>query len=116
MSSEKGLIVHICPWQEWRAAQAAGEYTAPSVKLEGFIHCSRPDQVLEVANRFYLGVPDLALLWIDPEKVQAEIRWEPSDGQLFPHIYGPLNLDAVTGVRDFPAGENGFFRWVPDQF
>ena len=58
---------------------------------------------LDVANRFYQGISDLVLLWIDPEKLTSEIRWENVDGTLFPHIYGPINLDAVSSVTDLQA-------------
>jgi uncharacterized protein (DUF952 family) len=42
------------------------------------------------------------LLWIDPRKLDAQVRWEPSDGQIFPHLYGPLNVEAVQAVQEFP--------------
>ena len=104
------LIVHICSRQAWEAAQVQGEYKAPSLGSEGFMHCSRPNQVLGVANQFYRGVEGLVLLWIDPQKVDAEIRWEAADGETFPHIYGPLNLDAVVGVKDFEPDSDGRFN------
>jgi uncharacterized protein (DUF952 family) len=80
---------------------------------EGFIHCSRPEQVLDVLNRFYSHLPDLVLLWIDPEVVQAEIRWENVDGEAFPHIYGPLDIDAVIAVGNLDPDEEGIFRTLP---
>lgn len=106
----EGLIVHICPREAWQAAQASGEYRAVSLETEGFIHCSRPEQVLAVANRFYREVPDLVLLWIDPRKLRTEIRWEPVDGgELFPHVYGPINTHAVSSVTSLIADKSGFF-------
>ncbi len=98
----EGLIVHICPRQDWLAARGTGVYRAGSLEKEGFIHCSRPEQVLAVANRFYRGVPDLVLLWIDPAQVIAEIRWEAADGEVYPHVYGVLNTDAVEAVSELP--------------
>ena len=112
---ESNRIVHICSLRDWRMAEQEGEYRAPSLESEGFIHCSRPEQVLSVANRFYPGLPDLVLLSINPEKVRPEIRWEAADGAVFPHIYGPLNLDALTAVRDFPPDEDGIFRALPKE-
>lgn len=103
-------IVHICPRQDWQSAEKNGLYRTESLEQIGFIHCSRPDQVLEVANRYYRGQAGLVLLWIDPQKIQAEVRWETSDGDTFPHIYGPLNIDAVEAVDDFPSAEDGIFR------
>jgi release factor glutamine methyltransferase len=103
-------LVHICKNLEWQQAQVQGNYTSKSLIQEGFIHCSQPHQILQVASRFYQRVPGLVLLWIDPEKILAEIRWEFSDGALFPHIYGPINLDAVISVTDFSPDEDGIFR------
>lgn len=94
------MIVHICQLSAWQTAQASGEYRPASLDNEGFIHCSRPEQVLSVASRFYRDVPGLILLWIDPEKVRPEVRWEDADGEVFPHIYGPLNTDAVISISD----------------
>lgn len=109
MQKKTNSIVHLCPRQDWQSARENGEYRAESLDQVGFIHCSRPDQVVEVANRFYRGQSDLVLLWIEPQKVQAGIRWEAADGDTFPHIYGPLNIDAVYAVNDFPAAEDGSF-------
>lgn len=106
-------IVHMCPKLDWVKAIDCGEYRASSLHTEGFIHCSRPDQVLEVANRYYQGSQDMVLLLIDPEKVKKEVRWEESDGDIFPHIYGVLNLDAVLGIREFIPGEDGIYRSIP---
>ena len=102
--NERGMeewLVHICLRQDWEQGARAGEYRTASLDEVGFIHLSRPEQIQGVANRYYAGIQGLVLLWIDPHKLSAEIRWEPSDGQIFPHLYGPLNLEAVQSVRDF---------------
>jgi uncharacterized protein (DUF952 family) len=106
-------IVHLCSGEDWQAAQQAGEYRAASLEEEGFIHCSRPDQILEVSNRYYQGVQGLVLLWIDPRRVQAQIRLDAAEGQLYPHIYGALNLEAVTAVTNFTPDNDGIFRSLP---
>jgi uncharacterized protein (DUF952 family) len=116
-------IYHITTHGEWQQAQTDGQYTTPSLQSEGFIHCSTSAQVLQVANAFYRDVPHLVLLCIEPEKLSTDLKWEapvhpsahadaPSDSQLFPHVYGTINLDAVEAVVDFPQDENGFS--VPD--
>ncbi len=110
-------IYHITTTTEWEAAQAAGQYTAPSLTSEGFIHTSTREQVAGTANRFYRGVTGLALLVIDLPRVTAAVRFDPVsiDGELteFPHIYGPLNLDAVQGVLPFEPDADGSFVLPP---
>jgi uncharacterized protein (DUF952 family) len=114
------MILHITTRAAWEGAQTLGEYRAPSLETEGFIHCSTAAQVLRVANRFYPAVPGLILLWIDPARLRAELKWEPptlSDplaGEVFPHIYGALNVDAVQAVTAFEPDAAGVFREVPE--
>jgi uncharacterized protein (DUF952 family) len=103
------LIVHLCQRMTWQVAKRCGAYHAPSLDSEGFIHCSRPDQLLAVANAFYRDVPDVVLLWIDPGRVVAEIRWEGVGEDTFPHIYGELNMDAVVGVSNLKRDSDGTF-------
>jgi uncharacterized protein (DUF952 family) len=104
------LILHITSKQEWLEAQQRGEYVAPSLQTEGFIHCSTDKQVVHVANAFYHGQGNLVLLVIDESKLTSELKWEPPAGppaagisvtDTFPHIYGAINLDAVVSVTDF---------------
>jgi glutathione S-transferase len=108
-------IFHIAEVADWIEALAKGEYGQSTLGYTldqvGFIHCSRSDQVAAVANAIYPDRSDLVLLHIDREKVQAEIRDENLEGSddVFPHIYGPLNLDAVTSVIPFTPGANGRF-------
>lgn len=104
------LLVHIIEAEAWTAAQAAGSYAAASLETEGFIHLSQPQQVLWVAKQFYKGQSGLMLLCIDPAQLSAELRYEevPSHGT-FPHLYGALNLDAVTQVLPLELGPEGGF-------
>lgn len=110
------LIFHITTGSEWEAAQAAGKYVAPSLETEGFIHCSLPTQVTHVADWFYRDIPDLVLLGIDPGKLTSPLRWEPSADSFagdFPHVYGPIAIEAVVSVLPWARGENGFV--FPDE-
>jgi len=93
-------IYHIIPEPDWKRAQAAGVYEPESLASEGFIHCSLPEQVIRVANTYYSGQMDLQLLRIDQEKLAHEVRYEDllGEGECFPHIYGGLNLSAVTAI------------------
>lgn len=108
------MIVHITERQQWEVAQCFGEYRCDSLEREGFIHCSRPEQVISVTNRFFPGQTELVLLCIDPERVQSPIKYEAADDDVFPHIYGSLNLDAVFKVIDFSPSFNGKFETLPE--
>jgi uncharacterized protein (DUF952 family) len=78
---------------------------------EGFIHLSTPAQVLRVADARFAGARDLVLLCVSVGRLRAPLRYEPGDpgsDELFPHLYGPLNVDAVVRVVPFGEGEHGF--------
>jgi len=111
------IIYHITSNSDWARAKKIGEYRAPSLDTEGFIHASTLEQVVETANLYYQGVQDLVLLKIDTDQSKPEVRFDPvyRHGQedTFPHIYGPLNLNAVVEVIDFPTGLDGKFT-LPD--
>lgn len=109
------IILHITRYLEWLAEQESGEYRTASLEREGFIHCSTPEQVISVANTLYHGQRDLVLLGIERSRVRAPVRDEDcyESGQLFPHIYGPLNRDAVVQVLPFPPDAEGQFSLPP---
>jgi uncharacterized protein (DUF952 family) len=108
------IILHVTPRICWSAAQKTGVYTADTLAGEGFIHCSKVSQILRVANNIFTGQHGLVILVIDPIRLTSEIRWEPGVGlatELFPHVYGPINLDAVVRVVAFePDDEEKFIR------
>ncbi len=106
-------IVHICSLEDWQTAKVVGQYRAESLKSEGFIHFSRPDQAVDTANRYYAGRRDLLLLWVDPQELTADLRWESSHGDLYPHLFGPLNFEAVLQVMPFIPEDDGVFRELP---
>ena len=103
------VIYHIAEAADWERARRDGQYTISTrgrtLAEEGFIHASTASQVAQVADAYYRGVPDLVLLVIDTERVRPELRYELVPGQPdpYPHIYGPLNLDAVLETRPFQA-------------
>ena len=117
------MIFHITSRAAWTEAQAKGEYTAPSLPSEGFIHCSTLSEVLPVANSYYPGQAGLVVLVIDPSILSSSLKWEGpsggtpppgvSEGELFPHIYGPINLNAVVKVFELKADSRGAFT-LPD--
>ena len=102
-------ILHITKRTEWAAAKELGAYRGNTLDSEGFIHCSTLKQVVGSANRFFQGQQDLVILVIDEGLVQPEIKYEGDADNLFPHIYGALNVDAVVKSIDFEAGVDGIF-------
>lgn len=105
------IIYHLLPRSVWEQQPAGAPYCSDTLLAEGFTHCTyEPEMLLRVANRFYSPRPgDFVVLCIDESRVAAEVRWEPADGHFFPHIYGPLNLDAVVGVAAMPRAQDGSF-------
>jgi uncharacterized protein (DUF952 family) len=104
-----GPIFHICRREEWAAAARAGGYQGSTQDAaDGFIHFSTAAQVVESAAKHRAGQSGLVLLAVDPSRLGAALRWEPSRrGEVFPHLYGPLPLDAVLSVDDLPLGADG---------
>jgi uncharacterized protein (DUF952 family) len=93
------LIYILCSVPVYEAAKEAGMYAPDSLQLEGFIHASPAHQLNRVANKYYRQYESLCLLTVETDKVSAEIKWEAiSNGDLYPHIYGPLNMNAVIQV------------------
>lgn len=110
------LLLHITTQTAWNLARQLGHYSAASLASEGFIHCSTPAQAVATAERFYAGQHGLLLLVIDSARLQPEVKYEPGSDkpeELFPHIYGPLNLDAVVRVLDFEPDASGHFQLPP---
>lgn len=95
------IIYHITTEAEWHAAQAEGYYAAASLASEGFIHCSTEEQVTGVLGRYFKGKTDLVALKIEVAKLVHPPKFElaPSVNEMFPHIYGPVNIDAVKAVE-----------------
>jgi uncharacterized protein (DUF952 family) len=112
------MIFHITTLKEWYRGLSEDAYTTPSLASDGFIHCSTLHQTADTANMFFKGQNGLVLLCIDEGKLRSQCKYEdptgagrhdPRAGNLFPHVYGPINLTAVIMVVDFPADENGVF-------
>jgi glutathione S-transferase len=109
-----GRIYHLALRQDWDSAVATGEYTQStlgrSLADEGFIHCSFDSQVETIANLLYPGRDDVLLLVIDSSQVSSAVRVERvegSDEQAFPHLYGPLPVQAVIRVAPVPLEADG---------
>lgn len=111
------MIYHITSWAAWNEARERGDYRAESLETEGFIHCSTEDQVVPVAENIFKGQSGLLLMVIEPALLISDLKWEPPAGgtpppgvpedDLFPHVYGPINLDAVVRVFDLQSSPDG---------
>lgn len=97
---ESDYIYHVTTRQQWIEAQNLGHYDSDTLATEGFIHCSTEPQVAGVLDRYYKGKTDLIKLKIDKSKVERPLVFElaGSISEVFPHIHGALNLDAVVEV------------------
>ncbi|MET0900180.1 MAG: DUF952 domain-containing protein [Mycobacterium sp.] len=119
MSDAATVLVHLCGEQDWAAASSRAEYRPSSLEEVGFIHLSAPEQVHLPANRLYSGRTDLVLLYLSPALLAAPLRWEPGvpsdpESMLFPHLYGPLPVVAVTSITPYVAGADGSFPPLRD--
>jgi uncharacterized protein (DUF952 family) len=113
------MIFHITSRTAWRGALATGDYRTEDFASEGFIHCSTLAQVLPVAEKFFKGQRELVILLIEPTLLSSTLKWEPPSGgtpppgvpagDTFPHVYGPIDLDAVVKVLDLETNSNGVF-------
>jgi uncharacterized protein (DUF952 family) len=116
-------IYHITTRTVWGEALLAGDYRPLSLMTEGFIHASTQVQIEKVVRNFYSYLTDLVLLVIETDMVTSEVKWEapihpdpekPLDvtsDELFPHIYGALNVNAVITTHHFPKGIDDFLVW-----
>jgi uncharacterized protein (DUF952 family) len=112
-------IVHMAHASAWEEAKKTGSYTGDTLLRDGFIHFSQPDQLLSVANapaNPFLGMSDLILLYVDPIKLQTELKYEvpPGEQEAYPHLYGPLNVDAVIKDIPFTPGDDGLYTLPAD--
>ena len=113
------MIFHITSRTAWDEAQKRGDYRAEGFIAEGFIHCSTLSQVLPVADNYYKGQSGLVLLVIEPTLLSSQLKWEPPSGgapppgvpmgDQFPHVYGPINLDAVVKAVALTSKPDGTF-------
>jgi uncharacterized protein (DUF952 family) len=122
------VILHLALKPEWDAAQATGIYRVESLATQGYIHCSTELQAQRTANKYYKGVRDALLLEVDPAKLAAPLRFEPAgswltenpgrphseySGDLYPHIYGPINIESVVRVIPYLPDADGTFSAPP---
>jgi uncharacterized protein (DUF952 family) len=114
------IVLHLMPVAAWRSWMAGGSYEPASLAGEGFVHCTAGDELmLDVANRFYAGADDVVAVSLQTDRLTGEVRWEApahpdgararADEPRFPHVYGPLDRDAVVGARRLVQDAGGRF-------
>lgn len=105
------IIHHIATSKDW-VARGDGTYAPAGLEAEGFIHASFPHQVVATANAKFARRRDLLLLTIDTDRLTAPVEVEDLHGHGdFPHVYGRINLEAVTAARPFQPDNMGRFDW-----
>jgi uncharacterized protein (DUF952 family) len=102
-------IYKIATVAQWRAAEAAGVFEGAPVDLaDGFIHFSTAAQVADTLAKHFAGQRELLLIAVSADRLGDELRWEVArGGQLFPHLYAPLRVAAVSRVSEIPVGADG---------
>jgi uncharacterized protein (DUF952 family) len=103
------IIYKICPASAWREAERHGVFRGSADDLrDGFIHFSTAAQVAETARKHFFGQAGLFLIAIDADALGDSLRFEPSrNGELFPHLYGELDLGGVTAVLELRRRSDG---------
>ena len=103
------IIYKICERTEWHAAERIGIYRGSGVdRRDGFIHFSTAAQVAETAAKHFAGQTDLMLVAVDAAALGPALKWERSrGGDLFPHLYAALPLDAVRSSQGLANEVNG---------
>lgn len=95
------IIYHIVLPEIWEKFKDEKFYEAESLESEGFIHCSFAEQLDGVLQRYYKDAPEILILTIETEKLMSELVSESSTGgEIYPHIYGEINRDAVVGIEE----------------
>lgn len=117
MDESTGQVIYkIVTVNQWTTAQRQGEFLGADIDLiDGFIHFSARDQVKETVEKHFKGQPGLLIVAVDSKPLGQALKWEPSrGGELFPHLYDKLSLDAVISADELPIGKSGEFIY-PDE-
>lgn len=109
------FILHVTDKSSWNRAVKEGLYEDKSLDTKGFIHCSDPAQITKVVHKNFRNKEDLEILVIDPSKLESIVKYEPSEnGDMYPHVYGPINTEAVIRTIDFSTNSKGEFLLPED--
>ena len=108
------MIYHIAIKAEWESQSSEPTYAPNRYQEDGFIHCSEQHQLERVAERNFRSRDDLLILELMPTKLEPETRYEQGGKEKFPHIYGPINKDAVRRTMNIRCNDDGYFEGVFD--
>ncbi|MFC1757249.1 DUF952 domain-containing protein [Planctomycetota bacterium] len=111
--NKPNIIYKICSRDEWESAERQGRFTGSPVDIaDGFIHFSTADQMKETAAKHFAGQEDLVLVFVDGRKLGNALRWEVSrGGDLFPHLYAELPIEATIEVHPLPLSNDGTHKF-----
>jgi uncharacterized protein (DUF952 family) len=95
------FIYHIVCLSDWETQKSQAEFTATSLEAEGFIHCSREEQIKGTLKRFFKNRKDLRILKIDTSLLNVPVIYEAADdgSGFFPHVFGTITMRAIAGVE-----------------
>ena len=108
------MIYHIAIHGEWDAQADMPTYVPDRYRKDWFIHCSELQQLERVADYNLRGRSDLLLLEIMPTRLQPETRYQQGGREKYPHIYGPINRDAISRTVPVACNPHGLFGGVFD--
>jgi uncharacterized protein (DUF952 family) len=97
---------------DFEQAQRTGQWDPPSRAVEGFIHASPAHELTRVANKHYRQFDEVRVVLLRHERLRSEILWEPASNGLYPHVYGPINMDAAERVVAARKGADGAYSIV----
>lgn len=103
------MIYHIAIQGEWESQADSPTYAPDRYRMDGFIHCSEQHQLQQVADRNFRDRDDLVLLELMPTKLDPETRYEQGGAEKYPHIYGPINKDAISRTVRVSSSADGLF-------
>ncbi|PAU95490.1 hypothetical protein CK503_00035 [Aliifodinibius salipaludis] len=105
------LLFHITTKEDWKTFNNSGSFEPESLDSEGFIHCSTGEQVEDTANRIFGDKDEILLLVIDATTLHEDIKYEKDadTGEKFPHLYSPLNTNAIIDKITIKAEDDGHF-------
>ena len=110
------MILHCMKKAEWNLLKDQRAWGLRQIEAEGFIHCSTVEYFWRVAPNFKDVKEEMVLVCIDESKLRSEVRYEDGDncGRAYPHVYGPVNNDAVVMVLPFLRDESGNYIRNPE--